>query len=165
MGTLYYLLNFSINPKMFSKYYIFIIKQNFFLKSKHSYIGFQASEYIWYLPGKTQRSFISKIYWLFSLLVLFIPVKSCLSLSFPRSTCLHLHHPAETPLILLLFSHWVVSDSLWPHGLQHTRLPGSSPSPRACSNSCPLSQWCHPTISSSVTPFSSCLQSSYLGHF
>ena len=39
-----------------------------------------------------------------------------------------------------------------PHGLQHTRLPGPSPSPGACSNSCPLSQWCHPTISSSVTP-------------
>ena len=47
----------------------------------------------------------------------------------------------------------------WPHGLQHTRLPCPSPSPRACSNSCPLSQWCHPTISSSVVLFSSCLQS------
>ena len=52
-----------------------------------------------------------------------------------------------------------MSDSLWPHGLQHARLPCLSPSPRACSNSCPLSQWCHPTISSSVIPFSSCLQS------
>ena len=52
-----------------------------------------------------------------------------------------------------------VSDSSWPHGLQHTRLPCSSPSPGACSNSCPLSQWRHPTISSSVVPFSSCLQS------
>ena len=49
--------------------------------------------------------------------------------------------------------------TLWPHGLQHTRLPCPSPSPRACSNSCPLSQWCHPTISSSVVLFSSCLQS------
>ena len=57
------------------------------------------------------------------------------------------------------FSHSVVSDSLWPHGLQHTRLPCSSPVPRACSNSCPLSRWCHPTISSSVIPFSSHLQS------
>ena len=56
------------------------------------------------------------------------------------------------------FSHSVVSDSLWPHGLQHDRLPCPSPSPRACSNSCPSSQWCHPTISSSVIPFSSCLQ-------
>ena len=53
----------------------------------------------------------------------------------------------------------VVSDSLRPHGLQHPRLPCPSPTPRACSNSCPLSQWCHPTISSSVFPFSSCLQS------
>ena len=57
------------------------------------------------------------------------------------------------------FSCSVVSDSLWPHGLQHTRLPCPSPTPRACSNSCPLRQWCHPTISSSVVPFSSCLQS------
>ena len=62
-------------------------------------------------------------------------------------------------LLLLLFSHSVVSDSLWPHGFEHARLPCPSPSPRACSNSCPLSQWCHPTISSSVIPFSSCLQS------
>ena len=52
----------------------------------------------------------------------------------------------------------VVSDSLWPCGLQHTRPPCLSPTPRACSNSCSLSQWCHPTISSSVIPFSSCLQ-------
>ena len=51
-----------------------------------------------------------------------------------------------------------MSDSLWPHGLLHTRLPCPSPSPRACSNSCPLSQWCQVTISSSVIPFS-CLQS------
>ena len=56
-------------------------------------------------------------------------------------------------------SHSVVSDSLQPHGLQHTRLPCPSPTPRACSNSCPLSLWCHPTISSSVIPFSSHLQS------
>ena len=50
-------------------------------------------------------------------------------------------------------------NSLGPHGLQHTRLRCPSPSPRACSNSCPLSWWCHPTISSSFIPFSSCLQS------
>ena len=46
-----------------------------------------------------------------------------------------------------------------PHGLQHARLPCPSPTPGACSNSCPSSQWCHPTVSSSVTPFFSCLQS------
>ena len=46
------------------------------------------------------------------------------------------------------FSHSVASDSLWPHGLQHARLPWSSPTPEACSNSCPSSQWRHPTISS-----------------
>ena len=54
-------------------------------------------------------------------------------------------------VLFLLISHSVVSDCLWPHGLQHTRLPCSSPSSRVCSNSRPLSQWCHPTISSSVT--------------
>ena len=60
---------------------------------------------------------------------------------------------------LLLFSCSVMSNPLWHHGLQHARLPCPSPSPRACSNSCPLSRWCHPTILSSVSSFSSCLQS------
>ena len=60
---------------------------------------------------------------------------------------------------LLLFSCSIMSDSLQPHGLHHARLPCPSPSPRVCSNSCPLSQRCHPTISPSVIPFSSCLQS------
>ena len=59
----------------------------------------------------------------------------------------------------LLFSRSVVSDSLQPHRLQHARLPCPSPSCWACLNSCPLSQWCHPTILSAVAPFSSCLQS------
>ena len=57
------------------------------------------------------------------------------------------------------FSHSVVCNSLWPHGLQHPRPPCPSPTPGVYSNSCPLSQWCHPTISSSVIPFSSHLQS------
>ena len=57
------------------------------------------------------------------------------------------------------FSWSVMSDSLQPHGLQHARLPCPSLTPGACSNSCPSSRWCHPTISSSVIPFSSCLQS------
>ena len=60
-----------------------------------------------------------------------------------------------------LFSHSVISNSLWPQGLQHARHPCWSPFPGVCSNSCPLSQWCHPTILSSVIPFSSYLQSSY----
>ena len=57
------------------------------------------------------------------------------------------------------FSCSVVSDSLWPHGLQHSRLPCPSPTLRVYPNSCPLGQWCHPTISSSVISFSSCPQS------
>ena len=57
------------------------------------------------------------------------------------------------------FIHSVMSDSLRPYGLHHTMLPCPSPISRAYSNSCPLNRWCHPTISSSVIPFSSCLQS------
>ena len=57
------------------------------------------------------------------------------------------------------FSHSVMSNSLWPHGLQHIRFPYPSPTPGASSNWYPSSQWCHPTISSSVIHFSSCLQS------
>ena len=57
------------------------------------------------------------------------------------------------------FSHSVISGSLRPHGLLHARLPCPSPTPGVCSNSYSLSQWCHPTISSSVIPFSFCLQS------
>ena len=71
------------------------------------------------------------------------------SASFPKSISIS---------SLLFFSCSVVPDSLWPNGLQHARLPCPSPTHGACSNSCPLSQWCHPTISSSVVPFS-CLQS------
>ena len=57
------------------------------------------------------------------------------------------------------FSHSVMPTTLWPHGLQHARRPCPSPIPGIYSNSCPLSQWCHPIISSSVVPFPSCLQS------
>ena len=61
--------------------------------------------------------------------------------------------------ISVQFSHSVMSDSLQPHGLQHARPPCPSPTPGVYSNSCPLNWWCHPTISSSVIPFSSHLQS------
>ena len=57
------------------------------------------------------------------------------------------------------FSHSVISDSLQPHGLQHSRSPCPAPTPRVYSNSCASSWWCHPTISSSVVPFSFCLHS------
>ena len=71
----------------------------------------------------------------------------------------HIYINECQPISVSLFSHSVVSDSLRPHGLQHTRLPCPSPFPRVCSHSCLLSQWCHPTITSSVAPFCSCLQS------
>ena len=68
-------------------------------------------------------------------------------------------HGHPTPFSSIQFSRSGVSDSLWSHGLQHARLPCPLPTPGACSNSCPSNQWCRPTISSSVIPFSSCLQS------
>ena len=70
---------------------------------------------------------------------------------------IHTHTPVY--ILLLLFSCLVLSDSLQSQGLQDARPPYPSPSPRVCSNSCPLNWGCHPTISSSVIPFSSCLQS------
>ena len=63
------------------------------------------------------------------------------------------------PFSSVQFSRSVMSDSLWPHELQHTRLPCPSPTPGVYSNSCLSSLWCHPAISSSVVPFSSCPQS------
>ena len=94
----------------------------------------------------------------------------CLSMILCSLFWLYIHTYMEisilTCLVLLLlflpciqFSCSVVSDSLWDHGLQHTRLPCPSPTPGAYSNSCPLSPWCHPTVSFSVVPFSSCLRS------
>ena len=73
--------------------------------------------------------------------------------SLPVRKCMYQH------MSPLLFNCSVVSSSLQPHELQHTRLFYPSPSPGACWNSCPLSWWCHPTISSSVLPFPFCLQS------
>ena len=63
-----------------------------------------------------------------------------------------------TSLFSVQFSCSVMSNSLQPYGLQHARLPCPSPTPSACSNSCPLIWWCHPTISSSVIPLSSCIR-------
>ena len=68
-------------------------------------------------------------------------------------------NPGQPLLLPVQFSRPVMSDSLWPHGLQHARLPCPTPTLEVYSNSCPSSRWCHPTISSSVVPFSSHLQS------
>ena len=75
------------------------------------------------------------------------------------SCCYKKHIGCSVQYSWVQFSRSVVSDSLWPHGLQYARLLGPSPTPGAYSNSCPSSQWCHSTISSSVIPFSSFLQS------
>ena len=68
-------------------------------------------------------------------------------------------HSSVASISFSQFSRSVVSNSLWPRGLQHARLPCPSPSPGVCSNLCPSGRWCHPNISSSVIPFFSCLQS------
>ena len=65
----------------------------------------------------------------------------------------------QSPCFTVQFSRSVLCDFLQPHGPQHAKLPCPSPTPGACSSSCPLSQWCHSTVSSSVVPISSCLQS------
>ena len=86
---------------------------------------------------------------------------------FMSFTCSKIHSPhfniPKSPnnfsISSVQFSHSVVSDSLQPHESQHTRPPCPSPTPEVHSNSHPLSQWCHPAISSSVVPFTSCLQS------
>ena len=75
------------------------------------------------------------------------------------STSYYTFLETDRPISSVQFSRSSMSNSLQPHGLQHVRLPCPSPTPGACSNSCPLNKWCHPTISSSVIPFSSRLPS------
>ena len=87
--------------------------------------------------------------------------ENCCFFKFPLFplTDFSLLHVFLTVFSSVKFIHSFVSNYLWPYGPQHTRLPCPSPTPRTCSHSCPSSQWCHPTIPSSVAPFSSCLQS------
>ena len=94
-------------------------------------------------------------YYFFENSILYCLLFQCL----PSWTFPSLYLPSLLLNFLLLFGSSIVPDSLWPHGLQHTRLPCPSLFSRACSNSCSLSWWCHATISSSVIPISSCLQS------
>ena len=111
-------------------------------------------------PGYSHQLllWISAIYWVIYkyLLCCFYSVCS-LKQSVPAlgEAC----HSTQVPTFIVQFSCSVVSDSLWPHEPQHTRPPCPSPTPGVYPNSCPLGWWCHPTISSSVFPFSSCLQS------
>ena len=83
----------------------------------------------------------------------------CYTCSPPSSTFWSQESTWYPSLSSVQFSRSVVSDSLWPHELQHTRPPCPSPTPGVHPNSCPWIRWCHPTISSSVIPFSSCPQS------
>ena len=86
-------------------------------------------------------------------------ISSCATTKLAAETSFLGSYPSAFLPMLLFFSRSVMSDSLRPHRLRPARLPCSSPTPGVYSNSCPLSRWYHPTISSSVVPFSSCLQS------
>ena len=83
--------------------------------------------------------------------------QALLSMGFSRWECWS-EVPSPSPISEYQFNRSVVSNSLWPHESQHTRLPCLSPTPGIYSNPCPSSRWCHPTISSSVVPVSSCPQ-------
>ena len=111
---------------------------------------------LWYLVKPTQ---MDPSWWGFSLPWLKDQWESQLTARWNFSSTPEYHHRwTEKQVWQCVCS--VSSVTFWdPHGLQHAKLPCPSPIPRACSNSCPMSQWCHPTISSSVVPFSSCLQS------
>ena len=91
-------------------------------------------------------------------------MEKCLSCYSLRTKVLWIILMPEVCCFIFFIFSWLLSscsfvpDSLWPHGLQYARLPGPSPSPGVCANSCPLNLWCYPAISSSVIPFSSCLQ-------
>ena len=100
--------------------------------------------------------------WLFRKMGKYIP--SSLFCAQPRTNVSYLDHKVKFSLFSSVqfssvqFSHSVVSDSLWPHESQHARPPCPSPTPGVYPDSCPSSRWCHPAISSSVVPFSSCPQ-------
>ena len=122
-------------------YYIKRILRNCLLGSQKRYKHTHSFVLLWYTHTTLNSEFVwIKIYYCYHIILL-----KQLSIALYSSS--------------VQFSYSVVSDSLWPHGLQHPRPPCPSPNPGAYSNSCPLIQWCHPTISSSVTPFSSCFQS------
>ena len=130
--------------------------------AKHDFLG---GPYLLEVPGVLDNGCVNIIQWE-------LDTKGPPEMLWDKKSCL----PPPNPLIYLspekdsgrwgldLYFQFSSVQSLScvrlrPHGLQHTRLPCSSPSPRACSNSCSSSWWCHPNISSSIIPFSSCLQS------
>ena len=121
-------------------------QQKYLLYHKDQYFSFQ------HQPHDTSQDDIpSSILWMATMTY----HSSCTRRHFWHALCaVPIYH-----FLSVQFSCSVVSDSLWPHGLQHARPPCPSPTPEVYSNSCPSSQWCHPNISSSAVPFSSHLQS------
>ena len=118
-------------------------------------MGFSRQEYWSGMPLPSPLCLSTQSYFLCVVLLLLFPCSFVQGQLIPN--------PSTTLIckqrLVLLFSRSVVSNSLWLPGPQHARLPCPPSSPRACWNSCPLSRWCHPTISSSVIPHSSCLPS------
>ena len=109
-----------------------------------------------------QKSWVSRKYGLAIFIYIWMSIKIYMRSPTLQADSLPSEPPGKPKDIYEKFVYQfnsVGSDSLRPHGLQHARLPCSSPTPRACSNSCPSSWWSHPTILSSVIPFSSCFRS------
>ena len=149
---------FSIN--FFQTVLLSYFASNFLIHFEMSYV--KCLKYISSLILFVHRH---HIFWYYSLRKISLFPLSCFA-SLKTSVdynCIDLPDPLFCPTGVhfssVQFSRSVVSDSLWPHGLQNARPPWPSPTPRIYSNSRPLSQWCHPTILSSIVPFSSCLQS------
>ena len=117
------------------------------------WLGVQKSVLL-FIPLKTQGPIL-----LFTFFTASKPLLSKLIWNLPTGQFCWVFSISSFHLPSVQFSCSVMSDSLRPYGLRHARPPCPSPTPGACSNSCPLSRWCDPTISSSVVPFSSCLQS------
>ena len=115
-------------------------------------MGFPRQEYWNWLPFPTPRDFLNQVIEPASL-----ASHALVGRVFTTSTTWKVQKWFQFNSVQFTYS--TVSNSSWPHGLQHTRPPCPSPTPRVYPNSCPLNQRCYPTISSSVIPFSSCLQS------
>ena len=123
----------------------------FIVQLSHRYMttGWTIALTRWTFVGKVMSLLFNM---LSRLVIIFLPRSKHLLISWLQS-------PSTLIFSSVQFSHSVMSDSLRPHESQRARPPCSSPTPGACSKSYSLSRWCHPTISSSVVPFSSCLQS------
>ena len=138
------------NIKSFSKYFSMLIIKNNLIFGSVVLTFYKSFTQMKYLLQKSTFFLIWKMHTLMEIQLFYILI------SMMYKTFLL---PQNSLSCSVQFSHSIVSDSLWPHESQHARPSCPSPTPRFHSNSCPSSRWCHPAISSSVVPFSSCPQS------